>query len=176
MVFLSETFDEHVVYVDLHYPPYHVPEHFGDHSLVGCPCIFQTKWHHLVAICPSWCDKICLVLIGNVHWDLIVALKCIQEAQLSMSRGRIHLLIYSRKWKRVFQASFVQISEVNTNPSFPIFLFYHHRVREPHWVLYFSDCSRCQKVFHFLKNCSGSLWGQLPSLLNYRPMFGPDIQ
>ncbi len=80
MVFLSEAFDKHIVYIDLHCFPYYVPKHLSDHSLVGCPYILQTKWHHLITVCPSWCDKICLLLVGHTHWDLMIDLKSIQEA------------------------------------------------------------------------------------------------
>jgi hypothetical protein len=90
MIFLSETLDEHIVYIDPNRLPYHVLEHFGDHSLIGCSYIFQIKWHHLVAICPSWCDEGRLVLIGGIHWNLMIALKCIQKTQPRISRSRIY--------------------------------------------------------------------------------------
>ena len=38
-------------------------EHFSHHSLVGRPCIFQSKGHHFIMIVSNGSDKSCLLLI-----------------------------------------------------------------------------------------------------------------
>ena len=79
MVFFSETFDKHIIDINLYSLPYQRPKHFGDHSLIGCSCVLQTERHHPIAICSPGCDKSCLFLVGRVHWNLMIALEGIQE-------------------------------------------------------------------------------------------------
>ena len=123
MAFLSETFNEHVVYVDLNRLPYHMPEYFNDHPLISCPYILQSKRHHLVAICPPWCDESCLFLVGKIYWDLMVALKNIQETQPRMSGSRVTSRSIRGRGKGSFgQALFKSVKSIQTL-HFPFFFF-----------------------------------------------------
>ncbi|KAL2499336.1 Pathogenesis-related thaumatin superfamily protein [Abeliophyllum distichum] len=50
MVFSSQTFDKHVIHVNLHSRPKLIGEHLIDKPLIGSPGIFQAKRHNLIAV------------------------------------------------------------------------------------------------------------------------------
>ena len=90
--------------------------------LVGRFCIFKTEWHDLIAVEPAVGDEGSMLLIWNIHWDLVVSRVGIYKAQQGISRGHVHQLVNPRKWKAVFWAGFVQVSEFHVGSPLAIWL------------------------------------------------------
>ena len=57
------TFHYHVIYIDFNAFAQLRLKHPSHHPLVGGPCIFQTKRHHLVMVVSNGSDKSCLFLV-----------------------------------------------------------------------------------------------------------------
>ena len=122
------TLHHHVIYVHLNIFTHLYFEYLGHHPLILRSSIFQAERHHLVMIIPNGSDKRRFLLIIKGQWYLMVSLESIKEAHLRMAYRCIDQLIYPRKGERIFRTDFVQVCEVYTYPSLPLFLFYHHSV------------------------------------------------
>ena len=128
MVFFPHTLYQHIVNVHLHSLLDQVSEHSGYHPLVSGSYIFQPEGHHFITINPFGSDKCRLLLVGQDHRDLVVALKSIQKAHPLMARGWIQQLDYSWKREWVLRTSFIQVGKIYTYSPFPILFPYNHRV------------------------------------------------
>ena len=62
------TLYHHVIYIDLNALTQLWLKHSGHHSLVGGPCVFQTKRHHLIMVVSNGSDKSCLFLVVCGKW------------------------------------------------------------------------------------------------------------
>ena len=72
MLFSYTAFDEHVVHIDFHVPPYLIGKDFVDHLLKSGPSILQAKWHDLIAVQSYIGSKGCFLLIVRIHLNLVV--------------------------------------------------------------------------------------------------------
>ena len=61
-----------------------------------------------------------MLLIRDMHRDLVISRISIHEAEKLVSRGPIHELINSWEWEAVLWASFVEVSEVDTGSQLAI--------------------------------------------------------
>ena len=165
MVRFSYALYQHIINVHLHSLPDQMPEQTGHYPLVSCSCILQSKGHYSIVINSFGSNKGSLLLVGQGHWNLVVALEGIQETHPLMTQSRIHWLVYPWKREWVFRAGFVKIGEVYTHPPFPIFLPYYHSVREPGMVLHWPNGVSFQQPIYFLCNYFSSFGSQLPTLL-----------
>ena len=57
------TFHHHIIYIDLNALTQLRLEHSGHHLLIGRPCVFQTKRHHLIMVVSNGSDKNYLFLV-----------------------------------------------------------------------------------------------------------------
>ena len=71
----------------------------------------------------------CLLLIVGGQGNLMITLESIHKAHPWVPIRGIYQLIDLRHGEWVFRACLVQISKINTHPSFAILLFYHHGIR-----------------------------------------------
>ena len=101
------TLYHHVIYIDFNALTQLRLKHSGHHSLVGGPCVFQTKRHHLIMIVSNESDKSGLFLVVYNQWYLMISLKGVQKAHLRMARGCIYQLIYPRHREQIFWAGFI---------------------------------------------------------------------
>ena len=69
-----------------------------------------------------------MLLIRDMHGDLIISRISIHEAEKLVPRGRIHELIDSWEWEAIIRASFVKINEVDTGSTLAIVLLYQGKV------------------------------------------------
>ena len=72
MIVFSKAFYQHVIYINLHIPPNLVCKHLVYQSLVRCPCVLESEWHHFVAEESLAGNKRSLLLISLLHSDLVV--------------------------------------------------------------------------------------------------------
>jgi len=56
-------------------------EDFVHQSLVGCPCIFESKWHDLVEVVGTVCDEGGFVHVGCGHGNLFITGVCIKKTK-----------------------------------------------------------------------------------------------
>jgi len=79
------------------------PKHWGENPvhqpLVSGASILEAKGHDLITVVGELNHKDNLVLVSQVHMDLVVPRERVQEAQQSTTRGTFHQGIYT--WKRV---------------------------------------------------------------------------
>ena len=73
MFLRRDTLGQHVIHIDLHVSPNLPSEYSIYQPLVRCSSIFQSKWHHFVAIQALIRGKRRLFLVCLVHPDLIVS-------------------------------------------------------------------------------------------------------
>ena len=64
--------DEHVIYINLHCLANLFLEHHIDQMLVGHSCVLESKGHHLVAVQVVVSDEEGVLLILDMHEDLII--------------------------------------------------------------------------------------------------------
>ena len=57
------TLYNHVIYINFNALTQLQLEHSSHHPLIGRPCNFQTKRHHLVMVVSNGSDKSCLFLV-----------------------------------------------------------------------------------------------------------------
>ena len=77
--------DEYVVYIDLHCLTNLFLEHHINQMLVGHSCVLESKGHHLIVVQAVVCDKGGVLLIWDVHGDLIIPLISIHKAEQLVS-------------------------------------------------------------------------------------------
>ena len=107
MVGSDFSFDDHVVYLNLHVPTQLWLENFSYTPLEGCSNILQPKGHHPVTICSKGCYERCVYLVLWVHLYLVVAGESIHEAQKLMTRGAVYELVHPGKWETIFWTCFI---------------------------------------------------------------------
>ena len=78
--FGSLTLNYHVIYIHFHCTLNLISEHPYHHPLISGPCIFKSKGNHCVVIIVLWGYKGHFLLILGCQCDLVITLKCIQEA------------------------------------------------------------------------------------------------
>ena len=83
----------------------------------------------------------------------MIPLESIQETYLRMSYYCINQLVNLRNGEGILQADFIQIHEIHTYTSFPIFLLYYHGISQPLGVKDFLDCPCLLKLVHFNLYC-----------------------
>ena len=147
----------HVIYVGFNALPQLRLKHFGCHSLIGGPRVFQTKRHHLLMVVSNGSDKSYLFLVICGQWYLMISLKGIQEAHPGMACGCVYQLIYLRHREQIFWAGFIQIYEVYTNSPFPALLLYHYSIGQPLGIKNFLDSSCFFELHHLVPNSVGML-------------------
>ena len=79
------TLHHHIIYIDLNILVQLWLKHLSYHSLIGKPCILQTKVHHFVVVISNRSDKSCLLLITQGQWYLMISLEGIQKAHPRMA-------------------------------------------------------------------------------------------
>ena len=84
------------------------------------PCVFQAKRHYLVAVEAPIRYEGYVLLVGWMHEDLIVSGVGIHKTQHFMPRCGVDHLVYSREWKAILWAGFVEIAEVDTCSPAPV--------------------------------------------------------
>ena len=73
-----------------------------------------------MAIAPAVYDEGSMLLIENMHQDMVVPRIGIHETQQRMSRGRVYQLVDPWQWEAIFWTCFIQISEVHVGPPLAI--------------------------------------------------------
>lgn len=76
-----ETFDKHVIDINLHVLINLVLENFVDQPLVGSSYIFQTKGYYIIIINTFFDDDSSVLFIFKSHSYLIIAWESIHEAK-----------------------------------------------------------------------------------------------
>ena len=107
MLSLILTFHEHVIYIDFYIPPNLWTKHAVNQTLICCPCILQTKGHHLITKQALTSDKGCLLLVYLIHPYLIVSRESIHKAKQLVTRSGIYQLVNTWQWHAVLGASLV---------------------------------------------------------------------
>ena len=64
--------------------------------------------------------------------------------------GGVNKLVNTKEWVATFRAYLIQVCEVDTHPSFPIYLLNHHIVGESVWVVHFSYEPSFQELVNFI--------------------------
>ena len=82
----------------------------------------------MIAICPLSGNEGGLLLVTRIHPDLVVARESVHEAKELMARGGIYYKVDPRQGKTVFRAGSINVSEVNAESPFSIFLFDENHV------------------------------------------------
>ena len=122
------TLYHHIIYINLNILAQLWLKHLSHHSLIGRPCILQTKRYHLVVVISSRSDKNCLLLITQGQWYLMVSLEGIYKAHSRMVYSCIHWLVYLRYREMVFWTDLIQIREVHTYLPFSTLIFHHYSI------------------------------------------------
>ena len=81
MLSIVLNFHQHVIYVDFYIPPNLWMKYVVNQPLICCPCILQTKGHHLITEQAWTGDKGCLLLVCLIHPYLIVSGESIYKAK-----------------------------------------------------------------------------------------------
>ena len=97
----------HIVDVHLHGTTDLLFEDLVHQMLIGGARILQTKRHNLVVVQPTVGNKGRIILIGLVHWNLVVPGESIYETKHLMSRHSIDQLVYPRKREAILRAGLV---------------------------------------------------------------------
>ena len=90
MVRLLFAFDHHVIDLNIYSFTHDWFENLGDHSLIYDYGFFQPEEHDFVVEYTAGIDEGSFLLIGLMHCYLLITSVCIQEANPSMTRGRIY--------------------------------------------------------------------------------------
>ena len=108
--------------------------------LISCPGVLEPERHSLVAESSIWRDEGCLDLILFFQGDLVIPRIAIKEIEQCVASGAVNYLIDARKPEGILLAVLVEISIIDTHPSFIIvFLAYKYRIGEPIVVEHFFD-------------------------------------
>ena len=70
-----------------------------------------------------------------MHLDLVISRVRIKENHSFVVGCCVNELVYFREKEAVLQASFIEISEINIDPTLAIFLLDHYQVRQSIWIL-----------------------------------------
>ena len=116
-----------------------------------------------------------LLLVTGIHPDLVVARESVHETKDLVVRGGIYYKVDPRQGKTVFWAGSIDVSEVNAESSFAIFLFDENHINQPIGVIYFPDSSGLEEFADFFIDRFLSLWGEGYSFLFDRFEGGADI-
>ena len=107
-------FYEHIIDINLHGFAYQGSKYLCHHSLIRCPCVFQTKRHYVVAIQSVGRDEGCFLRVRRVHRNLMVSGEGVQKRQNVMPSYCINNLIYTWQGEAIFGTHFIDISVVYT--------------------------------------------------------------
>ena len=80
---------------------------------------------------------------------IVVARESLHEAKDLVIRGGIYYKVDPRQGKAVFWAGSIDVSEVNAESSFSIFLFDENHINLPIGVIYFPDSSGLEEFDDF---------------------------
>ena len=106
-------FDDHIVYICLHYFADLCFQACLNHALIGCTDVFEPERHGVKAKGAVWSDECRCGLIGLCHFDLMVSGVCVEETQRVVSCGGINDLVNAGQWERVFRASLIELLEID---------------------------------------------------------------
>lgn len=120
---------QHIIHVNLHWLPNFFSEHLSYKSLVGCPSIFQPKWHYFIIVESHCWNQICAFLVRPEERNLVITGISINETHYFMAGCWVHQPIYLR------QLAIIQICKVYTYPQLAILLTDDHWVWDPFWEL-----------------------------------------
>jgi hypothetical protein len=102
---------------------------YADHALLkSSRYIAQPKRHATVGKCPKGKYKCSLLLVFEVHWDLVISRITIQKAIIFVPSQMLHHLINQWKWKIIFPGSRVQPTVVYTNSPSKLYTTWHQLV------------------------------------------------
>ena len=66
-----------------------------------------------------------------MHFDLVLSGVGVLEAEEFVAHRCLYQLIDPREWEAVFQAGFIEVSEVDVNPPLAILLLHWDEIGEP---------------------------------------------
>ena len=118
----------------------------------------------------------CLLLVAEVHLDLIIARESIHEAKELIASNGVHYEVDPGHGKAVFRASSVHVSEVNAESPLAICLLDEDNISQPIRIIYFSDGSGLEEFADLLIDHLLPFWGETSSFLFDGFEGGGDIQ
>ena len=107
-------FDDHIIYVCLHYFADLVCQTCLNHALICCAGVFEPEGHCVKTEGAIWSDKCRCSLIGLRHLNLMVSGVCVEETQSVVSCGSVDNLIDAREGEGILGASLVKVLEIDT--------------------------------------------------------------
>ena len=158
-------FYQHVVYVYLHSCAYLLLEHPVHQPLVGGSCVLESKRHYPITIGSLCYDEQGLFLVIGVHVDLVVAGKGIHKTEKFMACSSVHDEVDPGQREVVLRASFVYVSEVDTESPLAICFFDEHDISQPLGIFHLSDRSCLEELADLLVDGFLPFWCEAPALL-----------
>ena len=115
-------------------------------------------------------------MVVGVHPDLIIARESVHEAEELVASSGVHYEVDSGQGKVIFQACPINISKINVESPFAIFLFDENHISQPVGIIYFSDSSGLEEFANLFVDRLLPLWGETSSFLFDGFEGGGDIQ
>lgn len=87
------TLHKHVINIDLHISPYIGSEHSGHHPVVGSSRVLQIEWHDFLALEALLGDEGGVLMVYEMHLNLVIYRVGIHKCQQLVPGGSIHQLV-----------------------------------------------------------------------------------
>ena len=122
MVFFFLGLNQDIIDICIHNLMHLVMENDSHCTLIGCPIILKPKWHDCVTEGAPRRGEGCLGLVTSGQLDLIISRISIHKGEHGMTCRAVDQEIDVGEWIVILWSSFVEISKVDTNSNFTIFL------------------------------------------------------